>query len=204
MLLSLRGNWWYQDQYIIKYGLTDKVFFMDKCVIWLKSTFFIAVVIWLVHFTLMYQAWRLHKGQHSAMKMRFWMWQASQGKFLSRSSVFLEGRCWLTAAQSGFPALGQQSLLVCPYTLQQHHYHTTPDTVPGYCGDTTSGLCSSLVSKTDGCRAEERREDTWTDEKIWSDDFLLAFIQYQAAIKRVIIVQNISRYTSKRQNLTLD
>lgn len=53
-----------------------------------------------------------------------------------------------------------------PHTLQQHNYHPTPDTVPGYCGDTTLGLCSSLVNKTDGCRKEERRkeEDKTTDK----------------------------------------
>lgn len=45
-----------------------------------------------------------------------------------------------------------------PLALQHHHYHPTPDTVPGYCGDTTLGLCSSLVNKTDGCREEERRK----------------------------------------------
>lgn len=37
-----------------------------------------------------------------------------------------------------------------PHTLQHSHYHPTPDTVPGYCGDTTLGHCSSLVKKTDG------------------------------------------------------
>lgn len=37
-----------------------------------------------------------------------------------------------------------------PQNLQLHHYHPTPDTVPGYCGDTALSLCSSLVNKTDG------------------------------------------------------
>lgn len=44
-----------------------------------------------------------------------------------------------------------------PNTLEQHDYHPTADTVPGYCGDTTLGFCSSLVNKTDGCKKEERR-----------------------------------------------
>lgn len=73
--------------------------------------------------------------------------------------MFLKGMCWLTAAQSGLPALGQQSLLIPLRTPPHHHYHPTPDTVPGYCGDTTLGVCSSLVNKTDGCRKEERRRD---------------------------------------------
>lgn len=46
-----------------------------------------------------------------------------------------------------------------PHTMQPHHYHLTPDTVSGYCGDTTLGLCSSLVNKTDGYKEEERRKD---------------------------------------------
>ncbi|CAB1457318.1 unnamed protein product [Pleuronectes platessa] len=44
----------------------------------------------------------------------------------------------------------------------------TPDTVPGYCGDTTLSPCSSLVNKTDGSseEEEERREeeDTTTND----------------------------------------
>lgn len=37
-------------------------------------------------------------------------------------------------------------------TLSPHHYHPSPDTVPGYCGDTSLAFCSSVVNKTDGHR----------------------------------------------------
>lgn len=39
-------------------------------------------------------------------------WHRSQRNFPQRSAVFLRGMCWLTAAQAGLPALGQQSLPV--------------------------------------------------------------------------------------------
>jgi len=66
----------------------------------------------------------------------------------------LANRCpgWASGPGAAVPA-------GTPHTLQHHHYHPTPDTVPGYCGDTTLGLCSSLVNKTDGNREEERREE---------------------------------------------
>lgn len=55
-----------------------------------------------------------------------------------------------------------------PRTLQPHHYHLTPDTESGYCGNSTLGLCSSLV-KTDGYKEEERRKDRG-QEDIWNND----------------------------------
>lgn len=57
-----------------------------------------------------------------------------------------------TAAQAVLPALGLQILQVllehCNPTTTPPH--PSPDTVPGYCGDTTLALCSSVVNKTDG------------------------------------------------------
>lgn len=59
-----------------------------------------------------------------------------------------------------------------PLTLQPCHYHPTPDTMPGYCGDTTLGLCSSLVNETDGYKEAKRKKKTMTEDKraidIWN------------------------------------
>lgn len=52
-----------------------------------------------------------------------------------------------------------------PHTLQPCHYHLTPDTMPGYCGDTILGLCSSLVNETDGYKEAKRKKKTMTEGK---------------------------------------
>ncbi len=95
-----------------------------------------------------------------------------RGAQVSQRDV-LANRCpgWASGRGAAAPA-------GTPHTLQHHHYHPTPDTVPGYCGDTTLGLCSSLVNKTDGCREEERRKDRGQED-------LLIF--------KVTIVQSMKR-----------
>lgn len=45
------------------------------------------------------------------------------------------------------------------YNLQHPYYHPTPDTVPGYCGDTSLGLSFPHVRETDECKEEDRREE---------------------------------------------
>lgn len=37
--------------------------------------------------------------------------------------------------------------------------------MPGYCGDTTLGLCSSLVNETDGYKEAKKKKKTITEDK---------------------------------------